>query len=169
LCLWIYRCHVFVSGAALLVDSTDATGRWSCSAHGFDRCHRWMTELLYSWTREMPQVGEAALPLDLTDAQVAGGAAVLMNWTDAAGRWNCFAPGFDRCTGGWRRLLVSWTLQMLQIGGGSALGFYRCHLFVSGDAFTMGSTDATGGWCCSSPGFDRCHRRVAELLVSWTL
>ena len=88
-----------------------------------------LAELLYSWTRQMPQVGGVVLPLDLTDA---------------AGMWSNSAAEFDRCTGGWR-LLYSWTRQMPQVGGivlpldltdaagrwsCSALGFDRCHMWV---------------------------------------
>ena len=69
-------------------------------------------ELLYSWTRQMPQVGGVALSLNLTDAvsllaellyswtrqmpQV-GGVVLPLDLTDAAGRWSCSALGFDRC------------------------------------------------------------------------
>ncbi len=37
------------------------------------------SELLYSWTGRMSQVGEVALPLDWIDAQVGGGAALLID------------------------------------------------------------------------------------------
>jgi hypothetical protein len=49
------------------MDSTDATGRWSCSALGFDSCHVFVS-----------------------------GAALLIDSADTKGRWSCSAPGFDR-------------------------------------------------------------------------
>ncbi len=45
-----------------------------------------LSELLFSLTRHMSQVGEVALPLDLIDAQVGSRAALLIDSTDATGR-----------------------------------------------------------------------------------